>query len=89
MLSVSSLIVHLPASRAALRYAGAGSLFILIFHGPIQRQALFLLGRVSPLGVCNGVIAMFFAIIVSLILLELTRRNTILTALLCPRKGPQ
>jgi hypothetical protein len=49
----------------------------------------FLLGRVSPLGVFNGVIAMFFAIFGSLVLLELTRRNTILTALLCPRKGPQ
>ena len=72
-----------------LSYIGSSSLFILIFHDPIQSLVFDLLSRLSKFEYFNGIGAFITAVIVPVVMLEITKRQRLLSAILLPRKSSQ
>jgi fucose 4-O-acetylase-like acetyltransferase len=74
-----------PAARGLLSYVGQGSLFILVFHSPLQAKALTWLGRWPGPGVLSMLLSFAAAVGLSLLLWEGVRRQRFLSWLLLPR----
>jgi fucose 4-O-acetylase-like acetyltransferase len=73
------------ALTRALSYVGRGSLFILVFHSPLQAKALTWLGRWPGPGVLSMLLSFAAAVGFSLLLWEGVRRQRVLSWLLLPR----
>ena len=70
-----------------LSYVGRGSLFILVFHSPLQAKALAWLARWPGPGALSMLLSFVAAVGLSLLLWEGVRRQPALSWLLLPRSG--
>jgi fucose 4-O-acetylase-like acetyltransferase len=86
MLCVCSLIARAGKASALLAYFGRGSLFILIFHGPLMEKTIDILSRFVPSAAAIGIAAFIVPVVVSLLLWNICRRVEILAWLMLPRK---
>ena len=73
------------AARRLLSYVGRGSLFVLMFHSPLQAKALVWMTRWPGPGVLAMLLSFVAAVGLSLLLWELVRRQRVLAWLLLPR----
>jgi fucose 4-O-acetylase-like acetyltransferase len=86
MLCVCALLARIQAATRLISYLGRGSLFILLFHMPIQyRITDTLILKMGPAWLV-GVIGFVIAILVPLLFWELCKRSRILSALFLPTK---
>jgi fucose 4-O-acetylase-like acetyltransferase len=86
-ISIASLLQSFPSFRKPLAYLGSGTLFILIFHDPLQTRAFEALSRISPHVYLSCIGSLMWSIAVSLLLWEAVRRQPFLTQLLLPKKA--
>jgi polysaccharide biosynthesis protein PslL len=86
ILSISSFLQRFTILRQWLTYLSSGSLFILIFHSVIQELTFLGLSRISYSNYLNGIVSLVVAILVPLIILEITKRQRFLAVLLLPHK---
>jgi polysaccharide biosynthesis protein PslL len=71
--------------KRALSYVGRGSLFILVFHSPLQAKALAWMARWPGPGALSMLLSFAAAVGLSLLLWEGVRRQRVLSWLLLPR----
>jgi polysaccharide biosynthesis protein PslL len=86
VIAISALLDRQIWLRKLLAYIGSSSLFILIFHTRVQDISFVFLDRVSKFEYLNGMISFIIAIVVPIIILEITKRQSLLSAILLPRK---
>lgn len=86
MLSLSVLLQRHGPTRRVLAWVGTGSLFILLFHSPIQTQAHALAARAGSGALPAGLAAWALGVTLPLLLWEGARRQRWLAALLLPRR---
>lgn len=84
-LVAAMLLQRLGKWAEPLAYIGSGSLFILLFHAFVQGKAFNVVFRVSPTLLLPGVISLIAAVVLPLIFWELTKRSSVLSALLLPQ----
>jgi fucose 4-O-acetylase-like acetyltransferase len=84
--SVAALLQNFPSFRKGLAYLGSGTLFILIFHDPLQARAFDALSQISPHVYLNSIGSLVWSIAVSLLLWEVVKRQRFLAQLLLPKK---
>lgn len=87
VISLSELIARISALRRVLTYVGSASLFVLMFHNLFQYNIFNFLHRVSGMTTFSALLALTAGVICPLALVELARRQRILSALLLPRKA--
>lgn len=74
----------LPIAQRAIAYVGSGSLFVLLFHYPIQAKALRLGAYLHAPDWLAGIASFLCAIALSLVLWEVAKRSQVLSSLLLP-----
>ena len=87
ILAISALVERQILLRKLLSYIGSSSLFILIFHAAIQNVAFERLSRISKFEYFNGIGSFMVAVLVPIVILEITKRQALLRAILLPRKS--
>ena len=86
-ISVASFLQKYTLFRKSLGYIGAGSLFILVFHGVLQDVAFRALAKINPHVYLNGIASLAVGLVLPLLLLALVKRNEIAAGLLLPRRA--
>jgi polysaccharide biosynthesis protein PslL len=86
VIAISALLDRQILLRKLLAYIGSSSLFILIFHTKIQNTVFEVLTRTSKFEYLNGIVSFIVASIVPITILEITKRQSLLSAILLPRK---
>jgi polysaccharide biosynthesis protein PslL len=86
VMAISALLDNHATLRKMLAYIGSSSLFILIFHDVVQSKTFEIFSRISKIEYLNGLGSLMIAVILPIILLEITKRQPLLSALLLPRK---
>jgi fucose 4-O-acetylase-like acetyltransferase len=84
--SIASLLQNFPSFKKPLAYLGSGTLFVLIFHDPLQTRAFDTLSQISPHVYLNSIGSLVWSIAVSLLLWELAKRQKLMGRLLLPNK---
>jgi polysaccharide biosynthesis protein PslL len=84
--SIASLLQNFPSFKKPLAYLGSGTLFVLIFHDPLQTRAFDTLSQISPHVYLNIIGSLVWSIAVSLLLWELAKRQKLMGRLLLPNK---
>jgi fucose 4-O-acetylase-like acetyltransferase len=84
--SFAALLQNFASFKKLLAYLGSGTLFVLIFHDPLQTGAFDALSLVSPSVYLNSIGSLVWSIVVSLLLWEVAKRQRFLAQLLLPRK---
>ena len=82
----AKLLDSFTIPKKILTYLGANSLFILIFHEPLQLVALKLLSLIGGVDYFNGLLAFLVGTFMPMLLLEITKRQRILSKMLLPKK---
>lgn len=91
LLSLADVLGKWNAGRRALAYLGSSSLFIMIFHSWIEWKVFALLGKLNAQGtqddagihnVLYASIALVCGLLLPLLMLEVVKRQTLLTKLL-------
>lgn len=86
-IAISALLDRQVVLRKVFAYIGSSSLFILIFHNRVQDITFGLLSKTSKLEYFNAVVSFVVGIIVPIILMEITKRQPIFSALFLPIKS--
>ena len=86
VISIAKLLNTFTIPKKILAYLGANSLFILIFHGPLQLAAFDLLSLLGRVDYLNGLLAFLIGTFMPMLLLEITKRQRILSKMLLPKK---
>jgi polysaccharide biosynthesis protein PslL len=86
VIAISALLDRQVVLSKLLAYIGSSSLFILIFHGRVQNITFGILSQLNKFAYFNGIVSLIIAIIVPIVLLEITKRQPLLSAILLPRK---
>lgn len=84
--NIASLLQSFPSLKKPLAYLGSGTLFVLIFHDPLQTTAFDALSQMSPNVYLNGIASLVWSIAVSLLLWEITKRQKLMGKVLLPGK---
>jgi fucose 4-O-acetylase-like acetyltransferase len=84
--SLASLLQNFPSLKKPLAYLGSGTLFVLIFHDPLQTTAFDALLRMIPNVYLNSIASLVWGIAVSLLLWEITKRQKLMGRVLLPNK---
>ena len=88
VLSISSLFSSFRRFGSVVAYVGSGSMFILIFHWFIMHYTNVLFDAHAPsIPYINSFFAFLLGVGIPLILLEITKKQWLLSALLLPRKS--
>jgi fucose 4-O-acetylase-like acetyltransferase len=85
--SIASLLQNFPSLKKPLAYLGSGTLFVLIFHDPLQTKAFDTLSEISPHLYLNSIGSLVWSIAVSLLLGEVAKRQKLIGRLLLPNKS--
>lgn len=85
--SIASLLQNFPSFKKPLAHLGAATLFVLIFHDPLQTIAFDALSRVSSHVYLNSIGSLVWSIAVSLLLWEGAKRQKLIGRLLLPNKS--
>ena len=85
-LSVAVLTNRYNFSKNIFIYLGSGSLFILLFHSSPQGKIFKFLSAVNDYPLLNGLISFIAAIVFSIILWEIAKRQKNIGSLLLPKK---
>lgn len=86
VISFAKLLDTFTIPKKILTYLGANSLFILIFHYPLQLVAFKLLSLIGEVDYFNGLLAFLIGTFMPMLLLEITKRQRILSKMLLPKK---
>ncbi|MFZ6657462.1 acyltransferase family protein [Undibacterium sp. TJN19] len=87
LLCMADALGHWPAGRRVFAYLGNSSLFIMIFHSWIEWKVFTLLGKLDPQAsndYLHAIVALFCGLLLPLLILEVVKRQTLLTKLLLP-----
>lgn len=84
--SFSSRISHYRSARLALAYLGSASMFILLFHAPVQSGVFSILSKFSDAKFINGMLGFVLGIVVPSVAFEVVKRQQHLAALFLPAK---
>lgn len=85
--SIASLLQNFPSFKKPLAHLGAGTLFVLIFHDPLQTIAFDTLSQISSHVFLNSIGSLVWSIAVSLLLWEGAKRQKLMGRLLLPNKS--
>lgn len=86
-LCVASLLQNFPLFRKPLAYLGSGTLFVLIFHDPLQTRAFETLSQISAHVYLNTIVSLLWSVVVSLLLWEVAKRQKLMGRLLLINKS--
>ena len=86
VVSLSELIARISFLRRALAYIGSSSLFLLMFHNLFQYNIFNFLDRVSGMTNVSALVALAAGVLFPLVLVEIAKRQRVLSALLLPMK---
>jgi fucose 4-O-acetylase-like acetyltransferase len=85
--SIASLLQDFPFFKKPFAYLGSGTLFVLIFHDPLQTRAFDTLSQISPHVYLSSIGSLVWSIAVSLLLWEGAKRQKLMGRLLLPNKS--
>lgn len=86
VISVSELVSRNGASRRILAYIGSSGLFILMFHSLFQYNIFNWLSNWSGMNYMSALVALGAGIVFPLVLLEIAKRQSLLSTLFLPMK---
>jgi fucose 4-O-acetylase-like acetyltransferase len=84
-LGLASLLAKVALATQVLGYIGSGTLFILLFHAYIQDKVFGLLAQLLGASVLAGLLSLVAAVVLPLMLWEVSKRSTYFSALLLPK----
>ncbi|MDB5964977.1 MAG: acyltransferase 3, partial [Polaromonas sp.] len=87
VMSVACLLQRYRRGWGWLGYVGSGSLFILLFHPFAQGKTFLALLHFTQNGPLSSCLSIALGVLLPLLLLEVVRRQRLLSALLLPRKA--
>jgi fucose 4-O-acetylase-like acetyltransferase len=85
--SIASLLQNFPSFKKPLTHLGSGTLFVLIFHDPLQTIAFDTLSQISPHEYLSSFGSLIWSIVVSLLLWEAAKHQKLIGRLLLPNKA--
>lgn len=87
VISIAALLQRYTMIQKTLSYVGAGSLFILIFHGFLEGSSFGWLSKISEHVYFNSIASLLVGIFLPLIFLEIVKRQAFTRWLLLPKKS--